>query len=358
MTKNLFLIKKIWTLILASMILVAFMPLLFLSKNNFSSASSTSLTGTFTSIVKDSNNQEIEPEYEDQLKIYDWREAKEIVLQYLPNEDVESDNYYPPNTDQGNAIYTLSVTLEYLKGYADAVENFENNNTKVYNLYNRENLTPDNIFEQIFVFNINKGITISASDENSAPTHINGWGIYRFKIIINNAEKYSDYIFIKPNNNIITTPTIAYNIVPSSISIHNAFEFYISNSDVYRYSDTNRIKWYVRGESETGDKYVLTKEDAQSERFNSEGIKYLWENIPRNGLTFLFDDNNITGKWEVWCEFSREDETFAESEFEDIETILPVDVSWVIYVVIGAGLASIVGVISISVYRNKKEKIW
>lgn len=282
------------------------------------------------------------------LNSYKWQNSRRIILTYIPDMD-----NLPNNDKYDRQIYTMNVDLEFLKGYTDS--DFSSHIT-IENVYEETGLIPSTLY-QTFEFDIDVGKSISNTNIKAQ-----GWGIYRFKITINGSEKYSDYVFISPNYKVEKAPSVKYEVVHSPNSMHDSFKFSIANSNNYNFVDTNYITWYVTGESTDGKKIVLTKQDLDSERF-SEYDSYLYIDINRNGSEFLFNDNEIAGKWKVWCEFTNREEgghtsVLASTNVVDVQTSKNVKLTWVIWVVLGASALAVVGVVGFALYRNKKEKVW
>lgn len=355
MNKNIFLNKKLWIFVTLSLLMFLSLTIAFMLNCTSTFADVNSLGGNFTISV---SNRSAELSAEETmsynggtLKSYKWKNARRIILNYSP----DSANL-PPNDSMGQQSYSMYVSLEYLKGYTNS--NFSNHVTKenVFEDEEKSNLSASEL-NQIFYFDIDTGVSIANSQ-----TKAQGWGIYRFKITINGAEKYSDYVFISPEFVVDKQPSINYNVVHSTNSMHDSFEFFITNSNYFNYVDTNYIKWYVTGETTDGKKVVLTKQDLDNERF-SDYDTFLYVNIERTGTTFLFNDNEIEGKWKVWCEFTnREGENhstiLASANTVEVKTSKNVKVTWVIWLVLGASAVAVAGVVGYAIYRSKKEKVW
>lgn len=354
MNKQFSLNKKFLILLLLAVAIILIVPAAFLV-GTMSSADTTSLGGTFTITAKNNNSVIIDKESSTTynggtIDIYKWNKARTLAIAY----EHDDDNLPPIIINEyGDEVYNINVSLQYLKGYLDS--NFENH-VEIDNVFaEKKNVLLEDI-DQSFSYNIDEGVRLASSQ-----TNINGWGIYRFKISINGAEKFSNYIFVEPDYEVTTAPSIKYDVVHSPNSMHDSFEFSISDpNNNYRYVDTNYLVWYVTGESTDGLKYVLTSQDLASERFENYD-RYLYENISRTGTKFLFNDNEVAGKWNVWCEFTNRGESTSvlpSTTIAEVQTSQNVGVAWVAWVVIGGCVAAIGVVTLLAFLRSKKEKVW
>ncbi len=279
----------------------------------------------------------------------DWSDAQEIVVSFAA--DAEN----PPTTDPENPVYTLSVSVNYLQGYISS------NNFDVDDRISLENidgagssdLTALSSFS--YTLNLDEGITGTYAGNEVT---ISGWGIYQFVIDINGQEAYSNYYAIEPSFSIAAAPEIAYNVVSSDNSMHDSFQFYLENFDDYAYIDEACLVWYVRGEGDDGTTYALCSSDLALANF-SECSTSLYDSYERTGQTFLFNDNEISGKWEVWCEYRFNNATYSvSSNVETVETGDSFDYFIIIYIVIALAVLALIVVIVTSVVKNKKEKVW
>ncbi len=195
-----------------------------------------------------------------------------------------------------------------------------------------------------------------------------GWGIYRFTLTINNTPLYSELYYVAPSK-IIEAPTITWKPASSSTSIQDAFDFTIINES-YKYVDQNLIRWYVKGEANDGTKYALHKDDLGTADFPSSDYKNaLYEALDRDGTTFHFDTNNISGTWQVYCVIYEEAPTFENlptneelfsTESAPIQVVSgkKINPSNVIWFIIAGGVVLLGVIIFIIVKSVKKEKVW
>lgn len=314
------------------------------------------LGGSFSYVVKNDNenlNFESFQDYSDgTLYIYKWRNADKIILTYTPDHDNP-----PPKNSMNEEVYNITISLDYHQGYQDSIFNpitFE----KIFDSPNNKNLTFSQLSKS-FTFDITNGLIGIPNGGNEEIT-IKGWGIYRFKIDINGQENYTDFIFIQPDSQIDQPLEIDYTTINSENSMHDSFNFFIKSS-AYEFIDVNGITWYVKGESLDGTKYALTQEDIKNNPEFSDCTKYLYENIIRTGSNFIFNDNEISGEWEVWCEYNFHDSNASSKESTNrikVETGSKINVNVIIYIIVALACLSVIVVVIICVMKNKKEKVW
>ena len=281
--------------------------------------------------------------------VYKWRNIDYLSIVYHYDE-----NNLPPPNNLNEQKYTFKISLEYLQGYLNSTFNpvvFEN----AYGPYSNRDLAS---LDQIHSFNINLGMSRTPSGEVNTVT-VKGWGIYRFKITINGVEKYSDFVFVEPDYSISTAPVVDRIIVESQNSMRNSYSFFIANEQDFAFIDQKSITWYAKGESEDGTRYALTSSDLDKENFK-DCSEALYLDIERTGTSFLFNDNEVNGKWTVWCEYRNQatnEITVSENNIE-IETKGPFKLSLVIWVIVSVAVVSLAVVITITVILSKKDKIW
>ncbi len=210
--------RKLFVFIILALAIILIAPLAFVFNSISSYADFSELHGEINITVNNKNGG-VSPEsvaaYNGgQIITYKWRNSRTMNVSFAHDGE-----YLPPNNNANESVYTMNINVEFLKGYPDSV--FENYTTKE-NVFTREDLTPETIDNQVFSFSIDEGFSSENSD-----VEIKGWGIYRFKIIVNGAEKYSDYIFIAPDYQVTSHPNMDYNIVHSSNSMHDSFDFVV-----------------------------------------------------------------------------------------------------------------------------------
>lgn len=333
--------RKTLIFLLIAVAIILMLPAIFSFNQSFAWADS-ELGGTLTTTIFDSNFEDVSPtgtaSYSNStIYSYEWEKSNKIQLKYTKDGDIS------PNA---SGKYNVTLSVEFLKGYINST--FTQNETKTKEIVNQIYDTVPNTLT--YGFDINN---------NDSETKIQGWGIYRFKITINNAEKYSSFIFISPQTNLAEDkrPTITYEIIPSVNSLRDSFKFSIENIEDYKYVDTEKLIWHVDGESIDGKKYVLTKQDFENQEENIYEA-YIYSDITRTGTSFIFNDNGIEGTWNVWCEFAGSDSITLTSTKSEVQTSANPKLFWVIGVVVGASALAVGGVVFFAYRRSKKEKVW
>lgn len=290
--------------------------------------------------------------YDSQAYAVDWADIERFSISFITDEDdpppLNAQNPENPQT------YNLTLTIRYLKTYLD-YNNFSGN--EIYTYVYVHPLTSDH---QSFA-SLNYSVVVDNFNAGNA-----GWGIYQFIVDINGAQATSLYYAVEPTRVVNDPPEIAYEEVPSDNSLHSTYEFYLVNEDDYRYVDPSCLVWYVKGESLDGTLYALLADD-----LNPDGEKYeefadcarsLYTRYDRTGAQFTFNDNEISGDWQVWCEYkyhsASEEITPSSSERVEVSTGASFNYLTVVYIVVGIAVASIIIVIVICVIKNKRERVW
>ena len=292
-----------------------------------------------------------------------WADIKEFSIYYNPDES----NPPPIKYEQGkeelpeNIVYTMSLSISYLQGYPDE-GNFNVNDTitleNVYTITQKGENSYKNLVTNKYRLNIDTGERGIDETTQQAVT-VKEWGIYRFTIDINGAEITSDFFVINPDLLISEQPKINYTIVSSENSMHDSFNFYLENADLYKYIDKSALTWYVKGEGKDGTKYALTSSDVGKGNF-TDCTNSIYESIERNGTTFYFNDNEIAGKWQVWCEYESHgtERPIQSNLIIEVETGAIVDGMTIVWILVGAVILSIIVVLTIAIIRKNKEKVW
>lgn len=339
-------------------LILAIVSILFISFSAIGLSSSTSLAisslGGDFSVSARNGIEFVESDSESTysgspVHIYKWRNVDKISMTY----QYDPENPPPPN-NLNQQLYTFKISLEYLQGYLNSSFNpivFDN----AFGPYNNRDISS---LGQTFNFDINLGMSRTPAGEVNTVT-VKGWGIYRFKITINGLEKYSDFVFIEPDYQIENAPIIDYLIVESQNSMHNSYSFFISNAEEYTYIDQKAITWYVKGESEDGTRYALTSSDLMKDKF-ADCSAPIYEDVERNGTSFLFNDNEINGKWTVWCEYKNpatNEVTISQNETE-VESTSPYSITSIFWIVGGVSILAVSVVLVVALVRAKKDKVW
>ncbi len=292
-----------------------------------------------------------------------WTDLKEFSIYYSPDESNPPPIKYEEGKEElpENIIYTMNISISYLQGYTDE-GNFNVSDTitleNVYTITQHGENSYKNLITNKYKLNIDTGERGIDKTTQEVVT-IKEWGIYRFTLDVNGSEVVSDFFVVQPDLLISEQPKINYSIVSSDNSMHDSFNFYLENADIYKYIDKSALVWYVKGEGKDGTKYALTSSEVGKGNF-TDCTASIYESIDRTGTTFYFNDNEISGKWQVWCEYqSHGTESPVQSNLIiEVETGLTIDGMVVVYIIIGAVILSILIVTIIAVVRKKKEKVW
>ena len=297
--------------------------------------------------------------------VIEWKDLKKFNVSYNSSSSVIPPEKHENENDKDSpCIYTLSISVEYLQGY------IEDNEFDILGKITLENVLTKKLTGQDSYKDFDKeeyGLTLDLENGltgtfNNKPTTIKGWGIYRFTVSINGADGISNFYYVKPS--IPTTqPKIQYKVVSSSNSLHDSFDFSLSNEDEYKYIDPRCLVWYATGTISDGTKYVLQKKDLDEERF-IEYTKFLYESdIERTGQTFHFNDNEIAGRWEVWCEYtphtsSDNKQTITSDVIVKVDTLTRTNKSLIVWIIVGVCAVALVSTATIAFVRSKKDKVW
>ena len=298
--------------------------------------------------------------------VYQWKDVNLIKFNYNPNIGDPPPKKYQVESRPQTEYYDLSISIEYLQEYKEKgifdgsaelklIEGAYTTSVSGIDSYKTLSTLPSN-----FVFSIDQGR--SSMTASGQAFQIKEWGIYRFKLLINGQETYSDFFAIEPTKEIKETPAYKYSTTSSESSLHNDYIFTITNVEKYKYIDIEKLVWYVTGKSEDGTMYILTPEDLQLEQFVGKAYNPLYPAVPysRNGLTFRFDDGGIAGKWDVWCEYHYEGSLNDPliSEVAHIKTGTFIKASTIILIVLAAMVVSVVLVLIFALVRAKKDKVF
>lgn len=293
-----------------------------------------------------------------------WSESKEFRISYVADEANLPQGI--PTEEEDVYTYTLTVNVEFLKGYRgdEGSQNFEQ--IEARNIFERveleedvDSITVNNLseFEDfVYVFDIDTGI----SQETELQTQTaNGWGIYRFTININQSQYTTDFYIIEPSGE-LPQPRIQAEPIASDNSLYNSYSFTLINADEYRYIDERCLKWYIDGEGVDGTKYALLDEDLGLSYYDNTYVALWAGNYQRTGLEFIFNDNNRSGTYEVWCtyEYHNALNVISSDRRISVETGNLIDYTLIIYIVVALAVVSVVVTIVICVVKKRKEKVW
>lgn len=199
----------------------------------------------------------------------------------------------------------------------------------------------------------------------------NDFGLYKFDFVYTYTEDNVEikrsvgdiYIAILPDD-IDSIPVSEINIlysISSSNKLMNIFNLYLSN-DTYKYVNPKYIQWNVVGNDKTNISYVLTQK-IKDENINYANSKVIWQSLPEDkvtGTSFVFDSNDIEGKWTVYCTIKNSDGSDKLNlSVQNLSTMKQQAKSyvWLILLIVCAVLV-LASVIALVVFYKKRDKVW
>jgi len=300
--------------------------------------------------------------------VYKWSEVNAFKFNYNPDAGTPPTKKLSNENDPNSEYYDLSISIEFLqaykevnefyqgygKGYKNIESAYSTRATGVNSYKNLKNL-PEN-----FVLNVDEGRTASLDGET---IKIQNWGIYRFKLLINGQQTYSDFFVLEPTLEISEIPTVSYSTTSSQSSLHNDYIFSVINTKEYGYIDTSKLTWFVTGKGSDGIFYTLTTSDLTLEEFQGKEYSPLYPDYNesgRLGLSFRFDDKGISGTWEVWCEYDYEGNIGEPIKSKKIKIVTGESISTavIIWIIIGVVVISIVLAIIFGIRKVKKDRVY
>jgi len=246
--------------------------------------------------------------------------------------------------------YTLTVEMEYLKGYSSAY--FTDENGQLIDAVSKSNiLTKTYTAKEGYQKFNNTSHTIAIVENDKI-----NWGIYRFKMTLNNIEAYSDFFIIQPTMTVSQAPTIK--LAQQTL---DKYTVEIEIDDEYRYIDENQIKWYVCGKTTSGKNIALLQADLDTAKFIALGCtEYLYQTFDRTGYSFTLEKPQLEdGEWTVWCTYTpygRTDSVISEDhivEFGNQGSFMTI-----VWIAISLGILGII-LSGVFIYvKIKHEKIY
>lgn len=299
--------------------------------------------------------------------IYQWADTNKITFNYDPTIGDAPKKKYEDESDPTSEYYDLSISIEYLQAYKDVSVFYSSDVKIIENAFTTRvsgigSYTLLENLPQNFVFNIDDGRTAFVDEET---IRVRQWGIYRFKLLINDEETYSDFFIIEPTMKVNSKkiPELSFYPTSSNSSLHDDYIFSVTNLEEYRYIDSSKLVWYVTGKGEDGTIFILTTADLSLEQFKDKLFTPLYPDYSdsaRSGLSFRFDDKGTTGAWEIWCEYNYHNSTDAPlvSKVVKINTGSQISYEIIIWVLSGVAILSIVVAVLLGIRRAKKDKIY
>lgn len=227
----------------------------------------------------------------------------------------------------------------------------------------------NNTFSQFdFYYYIDDDANIT---ETSTRCTGNDFGLYKFDFVYTYIEDNVEikksvgdiYIAVLPDD-IDLIPVSEIKIlysISSSNKLMNVFNLYLSN-DTYKYVNPKYIQWNVVGNDKTNISYVLTQK-IKDENINYANSKVIWQSLPEEkvtGTNFVFDSNDIEGKWTVYCTIKNSDGSEKLNlSVQNLSTIKQETKSyiWLILLIICLVLL-VAGITTLIVFYKKRDKVW
>lgn len=284
---------------------------------------------------------------------YSWNTIERVNLKMVGQLEVA------PNTP-----YSLNV--EYIQRYREQTSSFDAENAddvrppkaSVNNIYTGKINALSELPSMTYYFDCHKDdINIDSPSSKLHKNYGDGWGIYRFSLVIDRTTFTSEFVVVRPVTP-TANPVIKTQAVSSQSGIESAYKFTLNEE--YKYADAYTIKWYVSGESVDGSKYVLTQDDLALDGVTA-GTKVIYNGpIERYGNEFYLDLQNLAGKWDVHCEIYDITRTQVQKTSESVQVTSgnKVKKSVLIWCLIAGGVVLLAIIIFIIVKSVKKEKVW
>ncbi len=229
-------------------------------------------------------------------------------------------------------------------------------------------ITNNNFTQFDFFYYIDKNSEIK---ETSTSRKGNDFGIYKFDFVYTYFDENNEisvsigdiYLAILPDDidTINSSNLKLLYSVSSSDKLMNIFNIYFSNDD-YKYVNPKYLQWNVIGVDQHNRNYVLT-EKIKNDNPNFSNYETVWTSIEPEkllGTNFIFNSNDIEGKWTVSCSIKKSDGTQKQLlQIKDLSTIKKAKPSyvWLILVIVFSVLL-IFGIIALIIFNKKKEKVW
>ena len=262
---------------------------------------------------------------------------------------------YTDSSQSSAGSYNISITVNYLQAYLS--NNSFSGRISLENAFSAT-VNPSSQTEPIeFVIDLDDGISGVFENRNVA---IRGWGIYQFVLNVNGIARSSSYYFIEPLSTLNSLPEVVHEkIPPRGSEMHSQFSFSLENYDEYQYIDEACLTWYVKGQASNGTMYALCSSDLSLDNFSDCTVALYNDNYQRTGLNFVFNDKELGGEWQVWCVYRPVNSSFSlTSNIDNIVTGPTFNYLTIIYIVLGIAVVAIAVIITLSIIRIKKEKVW
>ena len=164
--------------------------------------------------------------------IYNWEDVKKFTFSFEVSPGVAETNF---------TTFTFRLQVYYKQAYKDEVwtNAIPKTFTELTETGENSYLKFNDISE---TFSIDDITTV---EYNGAKAEIGTWGIYKFRVTINNIEyDTSDFFIIEPTQEVLEAPKIAYETTSSKTGLRNAYNFHLTNYELYQFIDRSNLKWY------------------------------------------------------------------------------------------------------------------
>jgi len=294
--------------------------------------------------------------------VFKWQDANKFTFNINP----EGLNVKPKHDANNTPFYNVSININYLRNYREnqnlwnSPSRYTFENLAQYSIVKRGENSLNELVNYKPEFLIDEGITgTTTTGINAAAKE---WGVYQFTLSIDGANKLtidSDYIIIEPTRDIFEAPKAKMTITSSETSLRDAYLFTLENEEAYRYIDSTKLTWYAKGTATDGTKYALVQMDVGVGECN-DCTAALYDNEKlRTGLNFIFEDQGKYGQWEIWCIYKPEGASAEQmSNRIEIETKKQVSYDYLYWLIAAAAIVAIGVTLGISLYKNKREKVY
>ncbi len=284
---------------------------------------------------------------------FKWRDIKSLHFRFSAD------------LSEATNIYTGYEFLVTTNQTEDLNSSFGMANPKT--LY--QGLILNNTFSQFdFNYYIDKDTDIS---ESATRCRGNDFGLYKFDFnytyVVDDIERKISigeiYVAILPDEveNINSDNLQILYSVSSSNKLMNIFNLYLS-TDAYKFVNPEHLEWSVIGKDTTNINYVL------SQKFKDENPRYanyrvIWQSQEKEqpiGTSFIFDSNDIEGTWNVFLTIKNKDGSTKQTlNVANLSTIKQEHKSflWLILLIAGC-LIAIAVVITLIIFKKKRDKVW
>ncbi len=269
--------------------------------------------------------------------------------------------------------FSYSYTLRWAPELIDSEENninFESDHSIEIDLLSNVISNPANIPDTVKVYldeddlpeiQIDNSVYIGnlmTEDEKTFLQRHGEWGTYQFSFECNSAHKKASAVYQVTPTDLNTLPA-SFDItsyVKSSTQMLDEARLCEITTEDFKFVDTTKIVWKVRGKSSDGKSYVLMEEDIPSN--SNVNALYKTGSHERHGTSFFFDPW-FSGTWEVYCEIpATETNPASSSNIIEFSTVKIISRLSIILITCGSIVLGGVLLTVIIIVAKKKEKIW